>query len=205
MSVDRRVRTDMRAIGQEVTPDTWTALEEVKQMADKQRTRRNVLLAVAAAVVVLVGVAVVPAVGDWWQTTSDPAPAGQEGEDAQAVNPTVEALLDEYYAAVEARDTQAVLDVLTDDAVFFNEPVAVTAERPASTVNRVVDRRIREAAGQRVDRPALVATDGPTYYISFLGVDEGTERLFVAEARLVGDEVKISEMSFLPLPPIQNR
>lgn len=197
MSVDRRMRTDMRAIGQEVTPDTWTALEEVKQMADKQRTRRNVVLAVAAAVVVLVGIAVVPAVGDWWQTTSDPAPAGQEGEDAQRAdaNPAAEALLDELVAAINASDVQGVLDLLTDDAVFFGTPVD---ETETTGLGREIDRIARQGPLERVEVPALVATDGFDHAIVFLGsyADDGNEYMFLVRARPEGS-LKVYEIETL--------
>jgi hypothetical protein len=107
------MRADMHAMGREVTADTWAALEEVKQMADKQRTRRNVVLAIAAAVVVLVGIAAVPAVGDWWQTTSDPAPAGS----VDATGPAVQ-VVQEIIEAQAAQDRKTLVDIFADEVVL---------------------------------------------------------------------------------------
>jgi hypothetical protein len=190
------MRADMDAIGQSVTPDTWVALEEVRDMAGKQRTRRNVVMGFAAAVVVLAGIAVVPAVGQWWQT-SDAAPASRDAEQEQSADPMVEDLVDEMIAAINAADTQAVLDLLTEDASFYGTPIADTGQTGLA-------RQIQRYSGYgfaRDDAPALAADDGFDYAIVFRGTLRDTEVVLdLIRARLVDDELKIYEVDQLKAP-----
>ena len=192
MSVDKRMRADMHAIGRAVNPDTWSALEEVETMAGRQSMRRNALLAVAAAVLLLVGIGVVPAVGDWWQSGPEVASA-DEGDAAVAPDPAVEALLDDITAATNAADVQAVLALLTEDATYFGTPVAQTA--PGGLAVQV--ERYAGYGLERVDIPALVVTDGFDYAIAYRGTSGGADRLYLVRARALDDGLRIYEISAL--------
>jgi hypothetical protein len=181
MSVDRRVRADMQAMGQEVTPDTWAGLEEVRQMADKQRARRNILLAVAAAVVVLVGIAVVPAVGDWWQT-SDPAPA------AAAPDPEIEQFLDDFWAAWNAYDADAIRAMATADAVMSERDLTATGATSLET--KVEDLRADGVYFERVGDPVVrdLGAGIDVVQIGLGGLSDGNEQESIKVLRLVRDD-----------------
>jgi ketosteroid isomerase-like protein len=196
MSVDGRLRADMHAIGQALNPDAWTALEEVEKMAGQHAKRRNILLAMAAAAVLLVGVAAVPAVGDWWDGPSTVAAA--EDGDQVAADPAVETLLDDLTTATNAGDTQAVLRLLTDDATYFGTPVAETA--PGGLAKQV-----ERYAGYGLTRdatPALVVSDGFDFAIAYRGTAGDAPILFLARARSLDEGLRIYEISRLNEPNV---
>ena len=56
MSVEQRLRTDLHAAGQSIHPDPWAALGEVETMATRQEHRTSIVLTLAAAVLIAVGV-----------------------------------------------------------------------------------------------------------------------------------------------------
>lgn len=178
-------------MAQAVTPVVRTEREWVHRVTDRPRTRRNRVLAVAAAVL-LVGVAVVAALGNWRQTP-DPAPTSQAGAQTQAVDPAVEALLDDLTAAINAADPQAVLGLLTDDASYFGTPV--TATDPAGLV--IVINRHAGYKPARDGTVALVVDDGFDYAIAYRVTVDSTPELVLARARLVDGALKIYEVESL--------
>ena len=56
MSVEEQIRAEMRDVGLSVEPDTALALAQVETGVHRQRTRRNLVLATAAAVATVAGV-----------------------------------------------------------------------------------------------------------------------------------------------------
>ena len=56
MSIEEQIRTEMREVGLSVDPGIALALARVESGVRRQRTRRNIALAVAAAVVAIAGV-----------------------------------------------------------------------------------------------------------------------------------------------------
>lgn len=151
MSVDKRLEQLAAAIDAHPV-DADTALLEVENMADKQRTRHGILLAVAAAAMVIAGLVWGPGLLDSLGGETDPVPAGPAEDPAAA--------LAEYQQVRNVDpsgevDPQAWLDSLmsfyAEDAVVTGHPFG-TNDPPVATG--------REEIG------ALEARLGPAFYNS---------------------------------------
>jgi hypothetical protein len=122
MLVDKRLEQLATAIDAHPV-DADTALMEVENMADKQRTRHGILLTVAAAAVVVAGLVWGPGLLDSLGGESDPMPAGPAEDpaavlaayqDVRNVNTTVEVDPQEWL--------DSLMSFYAEDAVVIGHP-----------------------------------------------------------------------------------
>lgn len=80
MSVEEQIRSEMRTVGLAVEPDTDLALAQVESGVRRQRARRGIILATAAAVAAVAGVVWAAGSLGWLTGQGDVQPAEQPGE-----------------------------------------------------------------------------------------------------------------------------
>lgn len=143
MSVDDRLRAGLREAAATPHVDTTAALVEVENMDQKVKTRRGVLLAVAAAAAVVAGLVWGPGLLDSLGGQTDPVPAGPPEGPA--------AVLAEYQEARNAGDVDAVMSLYATTAVVNGHPLDEGSRFPVAF--GVDEIRLLEAQVPGLQRP----------------------------------------------------
>jgi ketosteroid isomerase-like protein len=130
MSVDERLRRGLREAAAAPHVDTDAALVEVETMSTQVKTRRGILLGVAAAAAAVAGLVWGPGLLDTLGGVSDTPVAGPTMGPAE--------VLAAYEEARNARDFDAMRALYADDAVITGHPMDDGESPRTADVNEVM-------------------------------------------------------------------